>query len=73
MAMPETVMRDWAVLNREDQEQAAQFISLLAFRRQHEDTSRASHKSRVQFDVWKGQIEVFDNFDDPLPGFEEYM
>ena len=73
MAMPETVMRDWAVLNREDQEQAAQFISLLAFRRQHEDASRASHKSRVQFDIWKGQIEVFDNFDDPLPGFEEYM
>ena len=73
MAMPETVIRDWAVLNREDQEQAAQFISLLAFRRQHENASQEPRKSRVQFDVWKGQIEVFDNFDDPLPGFEEYM
>ena len=70
MAMPETVLKDWETLNREDREQAAQFISMLALRRQRESAPR---KSKVQFDVWKGQIEVFDNFDDPLPGLEEYM
>lgn len=73
MAMPETVLKDWAALNREDQEQAAQFISLLAYRRQHENAPQEPRKSKVQFDVWKGQIEVLDNFDDPMPEFEEYM
>ena len=30
-------------------------------------------KTRLQFDVMKGQIELYDNFDDPVPGLEEYV
>lgn len=73
MAIPETVLRDWETLNHEDQNQAAQFISLLAWRRRQEQVQREPRKTRVQFDVWKGQIELLDNFDDPLPGLEDYQ
>ena len=73
MVMPETVLQDWAVLNQEDQAQAAQYISLLAYRRKHENDAKQPRSTHVQFDVWKGQIEVLDNFDDPLPGLEDYI
>ena len=73
MASPEAMLKDWEVLDREDQEQAAQFISLLAYRRRHEQAQREPRKTHVQFDVWKGQIELLDNFDDPLPGLEDYV
>ena len=73
MAIPEAVLRDWEILNREDQDQAAQYISLLAYRRRHERAQCEQGKPHIQFDVWKGQIELLDNFDDPLPGLEDYQ
>lgn len=72
MAIPEAMLKDWETLNREDQEQAAQFISLLAWRRRHEQDQHEPRKTHVQFDVWKGQIEILENFDDSLPGLEDY-
>ena len=73
MVIPETVLKDWEILNHEDQDQAAQFISLLAWRRRQEQVQKKPRKTRLQFDVWEGQIELMDNFDDPLPGLEDYQ
>ncbi len=36
-------------------------------------TTSFSHKNRPKFGSAKGMIQIADDFDDPLPDFEEYM
>jgi len=74
MAMPAWVPEAWGRLNAENQRQAGNFLHfLLSQQEEKAGEMTKSRKSRVQYDVMKGRIKIFDNFDDPLPEFEEYM
>ena len=70
MAMPAWVPVTWAKLNEENKKQADAFMKQLYSKQQAEDMSSVKP---FQFGVLKGQIEIADNFDDPLPCFEKYM
>ena len=69
MAMPAWVPETWAKLSEENQKQAGDFLQFLLTQQEKEKKP----KNEELFDLLKGQIEIYDNFDDPLPGFEEYM
>lgn len=64
----------WARLNADNQKQAGNFLQFLLSQQEAQAAEDVkSKKSKVQYDVLKGKIRVYDNFDDPLPEFEEYM
>ena len=69
MAMPAWVSEAWAKLSEENQKQASDYLQLLLSQQQES----ARPKKEFPFGALKGQIWVADNFDDPLPEFEEYM
>ena len=69
MAMPAWVPETWAKLNEENQKQAGDFLQFLLSRQNEEQQP----KQEFPFGILKGKIKVADNFDDPLPEFEEYM
>ncbi len=70
MAMPAWVPQAWAKLSEENQKQASDYLKLLL---SEQGAGETKEVKPFQFGVLKGQIEVFDNFDDPLPCFKEYM
>ena len=70
MAMPAWVPEAWAELSVDQQRQAGDFIQFLLSQQKKEEQN---NPKPFRFGTMKGQIEIFDNFDDPLPGFEEYM
>ena len=70
MAMPNWVPEYWTKLNDENKKQADDFIKQLYLKQESMEQAKAKP---FQFNVLKGQIEIADNFDDPLPCFEEYM
>ena len=69
MAMPAWVPEAWAKLSEENKKQAGDFVQFLLTQQEKEKKPN----NEALFDILKGQIEVYDNFDDPLPGFEEYI
>ena len=71
MAMPAWVPEAWGRLNADNQKQIGNFLQFLLSQQEAEDAK--PKKSRVQYDVLRSKIKVYDNFDDPLPEFEEYM
>ena len=74
MGMPAWVPEAWGRLNTDNQRQAGNFLQfLLAQQEAQVEGDAKPKKSRVQYDVLKDKIKVYDNFDDPLPEFEEYM
>ena len=74
MAMPAWVPEAWGRLNADNQKQAGDLLQFLLSRQEAQAAEDAKpKKSRVQYDVLKGKIKGYDNFDDPLPEFEEYM
>lgn len=68
MAMPAWVPEAWAQLSEENQKQAGDYLKLLLSRQEE-----PKPKKPFPFGIMKGQIHIADNFDDPLPGFEEYV
>lgn len=70
MAMPAWVPEAWAELNADKQKQVGDFIQFMLAQQEKEKTEAPKP---FRFGMMKGQIEVYDNFDDPLPEFEEYM
>ena len=70
MAMPNWVPEYWAKLNDENKKQADDFIKQLYLK---QEASEEVKVKPFQFNALKGQIEIADNFDDPLPCFEEDM
>lgn len=70
MAMPNWVPEYWAKLNDENKKQADNFIKQLYLK---QEGGEVPPVKPFQFDILKGQIEIEDNFDDPLPCFKEYM
>ena len=80
MAMPAWMPEAWNRLSTENQKKAENIIQVLLNQLSDEQTmahvqpeESKPKKTRVQFDVLKGRIRIADNFDDPLPEFEEYM
>ena len=69
MAIPAWIPEAWAELSPENQKQAGDFLYFLLERQEKEKKAR----SAFQFGTLKGEIEVSENFDDPLPQFKEYM
>ena len=69
MAMPAWVPEAWAKLNEDNQKQMSDYLQLLLSKQEAE----TKHRKPFPFGIMKGQIHVADNFDDPLPEFEEYM
>lgn len=70
MEMPEWISDTWAKLNTDRQKRAEDFVYYLLEQQKKED---AKEVKPFIFGALKGQIKVYDNFDDPLPEFEEYM
>ena len=70
MAMQAWIPETWAKLNDANKKQAEDFMQFLLLKQEDDPKLR---KTRLQFDVMKGQIELYDNFDDPMPGLEEYV
>ena len=72
MAMPAWMPEAWAQLNEEDQKSVSDFMSFLLNRKKPAQ-EEATLLKPVNYGVFKGRIKVPENFDDPLPEFEEYM
>ena len=70
MAMPAWVPEAWSELSEEKQELAGAFLQFLLSQQRE---AQKPNRSGFPFGMLKGEIEVSDNFDDPLPGLEEYM
>ena len=74
MGMPAWVPEAWGRLNADNQRQAGNFLQFLLLQQEAQLAGDSKpKKSNVQYDVLKQKIKVYDNFDDPLPEFEEYM
>ncbi len=74
MALPASYLEMWEKLSDSNKAQANQFIEFL-FDRQCREKSAAQKKviQPIHPGVFKGKIKMLDHFDDPVPGFEEYM
>ena len=70
MAMPAWMPEAWSKLSADNQKKAENIIQFLLAQLGDEQPAK---KTKLQFDVLKGKIKIADNFDDPLPEFEEYM
>lgn len=70
MAMPAWMPEAWSKLSADNQKKAENIIQVLLAQLGDEQPAK---KTKLQFDVLKGKIKIADNFDDPLPEFEEYM
>ncbi len=70
MAMPAWIPESWAKLNDANKKQAEDFIQFLLLK-QKEETLPG--KEGFPFGILRGKIKISDDFDDPLPEFEEYM
>ena len=69
MSMPAWVPEAWSQLNEDKQKQAGAFLRSLLSQQRDEQQAQSSG---FPFGILKGKIEVADNFDDPLPGLEDY-
>lgn len=69
MAMPAWVPEAWAKLNEDNQKHMSEYLQQV-LSKQEADTKPVKP---FPFGIMKGKIYVADNFDDPLPEFEEYM
>ena len=70
MAMPAWVPEVWSQLSEDHQKEAGDFLRSLLSQQKGE---KMINKTGFPFGILKGQVEMFDNFDDPLPGLEDYM
>ena len=70
MAMPAWIPETWAKLNDANRKQAEDFMQFLLLKQKEETLPE---KEGFPFGMLRGKIEISDNFDDPLPEFEEYM
>lgn len=71
MAMPESLIRDWERLTRQNQAQAQSYISLLLS--QQQDPSRRTNPVRKLGALSHRFHGISDDFNAPLPEFKEYM
>ena len=72
MAMPAWIPEAWSKLSEEQQKEAGDFLRLLLDSSKDKNLRNPDHRG-FPFGILKGKIRVADNFDDPLPGLEEYM
>ena len=77
MAMPAWMPEAWNHLSAENQKKAENIIQVLLAQLSDGQAAapaqpdNAKHlKTRIRFDLLKGQIKIAENFDDPLPEFE---
>lgn len=70
MEMPEWISETWAKLNEDSQKQAEDYIRFLLEQQKKEESKKVKP---FIFGTMRGQIKVYDNFDDPLPELEGYM
>ncbi len=68
MAMPAWVAETWNALSEDRKKQAGDFLKVLLSEQREEQKPPSS----FPFGILRGKIEVADNFDDPLPEFEDY-
>ena len=68
MAKPTWAAETWNALSEDRKKQAGDFFkALLSEQREEQKTP-----SGFPFGILRGKIEIADNFDDPLPEFEDY-
>lgn len=71
MAMPESLIRDWELLNENNQKQARSYIHLLLA--QQEETGQRVNPPRKLGLLAHRFHGIAEDFNAPLPEFEEYM
>ncbi len=71
MAMPESLIREWDQLSEQNRKQACSYISLLL--KQQEKDQQRIHPRRTLGILADRFHSIADDFDNPLPDFEEYM
>ena len=73
--MPAWIPEAWNRLSIDNQKKAESIIHVLLSELSDSTPMEAvkPKKTNIQYDVLKGKIKIADNFDDPLPEFEEYM
>ena len=71
MAMPESVLQEWELLNEQNQQEACSYISLL-LSRQNDGKQRVNppRKLGILADRFHG---ISEDFDVPLSDFEDYL
>ena len=69
MAMPEVMLKDWELLNEQNQRQTLAFMRFL-LSQQEEDRADPPRRLGALAHRFKG---IADDFDAPLPEFKEYM
>lgn len=71
MAMPESLIQDWERLNAYNQQQAHSYIHLLL--EQQDGKEQREHPPRKLGMLAHRFHGIAEDFNDPLPEFEEYM
>ena len=71
MAMPAWMPEEWAKLSEDDQKSVSDFMKYLLSKADAPGTDAPIKP--LNYGVFKGKIRVPENFDDPLPEFEDYM
>ena len=70
MAMPESMLRNWELLTEQNRAQIQNFVDFLLAQQQGEKRKNPRRKLGVLEHRFRG---ISEDFDAPLPEFEEYM
>ncbi len=68
-AMPVNIQKIWSRLNGTNQEHALAYMEFLY----HQQQESEKKPKPLPFGILKGKLSMTEDFDDPLPEFEEYQ